>query len=78
MENDNKTSELEKRVENLEKIISDMQDLVNKLWLERRLLVIKTTTGDPAVGVEGLFCTNTYDDTFKVYAEGAWRSLATW
>lgn len=39
--------------------------------------VTKTTTGD-GTGVEGLFQINTFDNTFKVYAEGAWRQLATW
>jgi len=40
-------------------------------------ILTKTDTGDPT-GAEGLFCINTYDNTFKIYAEGAWRSLATW
>lgn len=40
-------------------------------------VVTKTDTGDPA-GSEGLLCINTFDNTFKVYAAGAWRPLATW
>ena len=40
-------------------------------------ILTKTTTGDPT-GAEGLFCINTQDNTFKIYAEGAWRSLTTW
>jgi hypothetical protein len=40
-------------------------------------VLTKTDTGDPT-GAEGLFCINTYDNTFKVYADGGWRSLATW
>jgi len=40
-------------------------------------VLTKTDTGDPT-GAEGLFCINTNDNNFKVYAEGAWRSLATW
>jgi len=40
-------------------------------------IVIKTTTGD-ASGQDGLFQVNTFDNTFKVFADGAWRSLATW
>ena len=41
------------------------------------MIVTKTTTGDPT-GAEGLFCINTFDNTFKIYAEGAWRELSTW
>lgn len=39
--------------------------------------LVKTDTGD-ATGAEGLFQINTFDKTFKVYADGGWRSLATW
>ena len=40
----------------------------------------KTTTGDAAAptGDEPTFQINTFDNTFKVYADGAWRQLATW
>lgn len=41
------------------------------------VVLTKTDTGDPT-GVEGFFCTNTFDNTFKVYADGGWRSLASW
>lgn len=40
-------------------------------------VITKTDTGDPT-GKEGLFCINTFDNTFKVYADSGWRSLATW
>ena len=40
-------------------------------------VLTKTDTGDP-IGAEGLFCINTFDNNFKVYGEGAWRTLATW
>lgn len=40
-------------------------------------IVIKTDTGD-GTGVEGLFQINTFDNTFKIYADGGWRTLATW
>jgi hypothetical protein len=40
-------------------------------------VVTKTDTGD-GPGAEGLFQINTYDNTFKVYADGGWRSLETW
>jgi hypothetical protein len=36
----------------------------------------KTDTGDPT-GVEGMFVINTFDNTFKAYADGAWRTLAS-
>ena len=38
---------------------------------------IKTTTGAPT-GVEGRLVINTYDNTLTFYADGAWRTLATW
>jgi hypothetical protein len=38
----------------------------------------KTTTGDSASVHEGKFQINTFDNNVKIYAEGAWRQLATW
>jgi len=40
-------------------------------------VVTKTTTGDPTVP-EGVFVINTFDNNFKIMADGALRSLATW
>ena len=37
----------------------------------------KTTTGDP-VGEEGMIYWNTVDNVIKMYADGAWRILASW
>jgi len=37
----------------------------------------KTTTGDPT-GVEGKIYWNTIDNVIKMYADGAWRTLASW
>jgi len=37
----------------------------------------KANTGDPS-GVEGAIYINTYDNKIKMYADGAWRQLATW
>jgi len=64
-------------------------DLLARLAaLERRLeqmegrtafvYLIKTTTGDPSVGVSGMFCENTADNTLRVYTEGAWRTIISW
>jgi hypothetical protein len=39
-------------------------------------IITKTDTGDPA-GREGLIVINTFDNTLKMYADGAWRSLTT-
>lgn len=43
-------------------------------------LVTKDTTGDPAAptGSEPTLCINTFDNTLKIYADGAWRSITTW
>ena len=38
----------------------------------------KTDTGDPTDTFEGMMVINTFDNTFKVYAEGAWRTITTW
>ena len=40
-------------------------------------IITKTDTGD-ATGAEGVFQINTFDNTFKVYADGGWRAIATW
>ena len=37
----------------------------------------KTTTGDPT-GAEGMIYWNTVDNVIKMYADGAWRTLASW
>ena len=39
-------------------------------------ITTKITTGDPT-GREGLMVINTFDNTFKIYADGAWRTLTT-
>ncbi len=46
--------------------------------LTRAKVTIKIDTGDPASGEEGEICINTFDNTVKIYAEAAWRQLATW
>jgi hypothetical protein len=37
----------------------------------------KATTGDPT-GAEGMIYINTFDNLVRMYADGAWRTLATW
>lgn len=41
------------------------------------MVITKSDTGDPA-GTEGLFCINTFDQTFKVYAQAQWRTVTSW
>jgi len=38
---------------------------------------IKSTTGDPTTGNEGVICINTADNNAKMYADGGWRTLAS-
>lgn len=38
---------------------------------------VKTTTGDPATGKECNIVVNTVDNTAKIYADGAWRTIAS-
>jgi hypothetical protein len=42
------------------------------------LVVTKATTGDPATADEFTILINTYDNKVKIWADGAWRQLATW
>lgn len=39
--------------------------------------VYKTTTGDPSPAFETMMCVNTFDNTVKIYADAAWRTLAS-
>ena len=41
-------------------------------------IIRKTTTGNPSQVHEGLMCINTQDNNIKMYADGGWRTLATW
>lgn len=41
------------------------------------MIITKTDTGDP-IGTEGIFCINIYDNNFKIYADGGWRTITTW
>lgn len=39
---------------------------------------VKATTGDPGSPSEGQLTINTYDNVIKIYADSAWRTLASW
>ena len=41
-------------------------------------VVIKTDTGDPTGVTEPIICINTFDNNIKMYADGGWRTLASW
>lgn len=51
---------------------------VNDLDDNKPELVIKTDTGNPATTVEGTIQINTFDNKVKIYADSAWRELASW
>ncbi len=53
-------------------------DVAGTVTMENLILPVKSTTGDPASPVEGQIYVNTYDNKVRVYADGAWRDLATW
>ena len=50
----------------------------DKVTMGTLVLPVKTDTGDPASPVEGQIYVNTADNKVRVYADGAWRDLATW
>jgi hypothetical protein len=48
------------------------------LWKNKSTTTTKATTGNPASGIEGQICINTFDNNVKIYAEGGWRQIASW
>lgn len=58
-------------------VVGDME-VTGKATVGTLILPVKTTTGDPASPVEGQIYVNTSDNKVRVYADGAWRDLATW
>ncbi|KKN26531.1 hypothetical protein LCGC14_0873580 [marine sediment metagenome] len=42
------------------------------------VIPVKTDTGDPGSPTEGQIYVNTFDNKARVWADGAWRDLATW
>jgi hypothetical protein len=61
----NKLIEIQKRIEDIE-------------GYPAFTYTIKTDTGDPATGKSGAMVENTFDNTLKVWADGAWRQIASW
>jgi len=58
---------------------SNVQDAIEEVEAEKAAApIIKLDTGDPVSGEEGQLCVNTYNNNVKIYADGSWRSLATW
>jgi hypothetical protein len=53
-------------------------DVSQKVTMGTLVLPVKSTTGDPASPIEGQIYVNTNDNKVRVYADGAWRDLATW
>ena len=66
----------------LREMAEEIRSLKDKVAeLESREVIsylIKTTTGDPASGQSGLFVENTFDNTLRVYTEGAFRTVISW
>ena len=59
----------------LAKLGKRVEDLETK---EGPTFEIKTTAGDPTAIGNYHFVINTVDNTFKVYADSGWRTLASW
>ena len=58
------------------------QHIDSSIWAALLVLPVKDTTGDPGDWLtdpdEGQIYVNTFDNKVRVYADGAWRDLATW
>lgn len=55
-----------------------MRNEINTASLVIAGVRIKTDTGDPTDLFEGMIVINTFDNTAKIYADGALRTIATW
>lgn len=63
----------------LAKAITNLDERIRSLeTAEGPRFDIKSTTGDPTPIGNYHFVINTFDNTFRVYADGGWRTLATW
>ena len=54
------------------------QYIDSRIWAALLVLPVKATTGDPDDPIEGQVYVNTLDNKVRVYADAAWRDLATW
>jgi len=62
----------------LGKGISDVSGRLKEIESkDNAIYEVKTTTGDPVSRGNYHFVINTFDNTFKVYADGGWRTLAS-
>ena len=65
----------------LDSIARAILDLSNRIRsieaMQFTTACIKTTTGNPSYGNEGMICINTFDNNVKIYADGAWRTIAS-
>ena len=52
--------------------------LINLETAVQLQLSFKETTGVPATPFEGMFVINSFDNNIRVYADGGWRTLASW
>ena len=56
-------------------VIDEIRTDVQSRFLK---MPVKTDTGDPGSPADGDMYVNTADNKVRVYADGAWRDLATW
>jgi len=60
-------------------IIGSLSERISSLESkETAIFEIKTTTGDSAPRGNYHFVSNEFDNTFKVYLDGGWRTLVSW
>ena len=64
-------------IEAIQRLQSDIEELRNQPSVT---IIIKTTTGDPADPVDnvsGIIVINEFDTEINMYADGAWRTMAS-
>lgn len=61
------------------KAVANIDERLRTLEIEEKpRFDIKDTTGNPTASGNYHFVINTFDNTFKVYADGGWRTLVSW
>ena len=62
------------------KRLRDIEDTIQQLQSqEYPTVIVKTTTGDPTSPLaNGVMVINTVDNNVQMWADGAFRTLATW